>query len=98
MSENDSEEGTLLFATSDLDLASYLHALGFALYHVDRTNPKRVCFLFHSRNNGDNIDTYVDKWQIGDCIINGKVILNSQHILKRRIWDDAGAVPSVRKL
>ena len=70
-------------STSETNLAAYLLVKNYPLLKLERSNPKRVEFVFSD----------VPKVAIEDFWANGKVgvmdFINAQHELKRRLFTDS---------
>ena len=75
------------FQTSDLALASYLHALGAELAGVDRSDSRRVVFLLELAQK--EIEA-VKRWQEGKATTNALAFYNSYQTLKRRLYSRNG--------
>jgi len=70
-------------STSETNLAAYLLSKKYSLVKLDRTNPKRVEFVFAD----------VSQMVIEDFWANGKIgvmdFVNAQQSLKRRLFTDS---------
>lgn len=74
------------FSTYDLGLATVLVTLGYKLLKLDKTNPKKVRFVFKQEKNIDQ--TMLDYWE--DKIkLPAQKLLNNQKMLKNRIYSGA---------
>ena len=74
------------FSTYDLGLATVLVTLGYKLLKLDKTNPKKVRFVF--KEGGNLEQTILDYWE--DRIeLPAQKLLNNQKMLKNRIYSDA---------
>ena len=73
------------FLTFDLGLATCLVSLGYELWNFDKTNPKKVQFIF-KRANG--IDMVVNDYWQDDLRINARTLFDNQKMLKNRIYSD----------
>ena len=67
------------FTTYDLNLASVLITLDYELYSLDKTNPKKVCFIFKKKKNIKKTasDYFNDKIKVSAL-----TLLNNQKNLK----------------
>jgi len=73
------------FQTSDIALASYLYALGAELAGLDRSDRRRIVFLFElAPKEGEA----VKRWQEGKAMVNAVTFHNSFRTLKRRLYRD----------
>ena len=73
-----------VYATSDLGLAAYLHALGHRLEKLDRVDPRRVQFCFEA---SEELAEVVDKYWKGTARVQPLELLTSQRVLKHRLYD-----------
>ena len=74
------------FSTFDLGLATVLVTLEYELLGLDKSNPKKVCFMFRREKNIEQ--TMNDYW--GDKIkLPAQTLFNNQKMLKNRIYSDA---------
>lgn len=73
------------FSTFDLNLAVVLLTLKYELLGLDRTNPKKIRFIFKQRADIEQIvsDYWEDKVQLP-----AQTLLNNQKLLKNRIYSD----------
>jgi len=73
------------FSTFDLGLASALLSLGYELETMDKTNPRKIKFIFKYRTGlGKTISNY---WN--DCLkVNARTLFNDQKMLKNRIYSE----------
>jgi len=73
------------FSTYDLGLATVLITLGYELLKLDRTNPKKVRFVFKEGKNIEKvmIDYFNDKIKLPAL-----TLFNNQKNLKNRIYSD----------
>ena len=74
------------FSTFDLGLATTLITLKYELLLLDKTNPKKVRFVFREEKNieRDVLDYWNDKIKLP-----AQTLLNNQKLLKNRIYSDA---------
>ena len=70
------------FTTSDLPLATFLHATGHKLLFINRENPKRAIFIFEV-----NDLSVIDRWNRKDCMVNAWVFWTSFNKLKAKIYN-----------
>lgn len=74
------------FSTHDLGLATVLLTLGYDLVKLDKTNPKKVRFVFEEDKKIERV--MVDYWK--DKIkLPALSLFNNQKVLKNRIYTDA---------
>ncbi len=74
-----------MFLTFDLGLATCLVSLGYELWSLDKTNPKKVQFIF---KRADSIDMVVNDYWQDDLKINARTLFDNQKMLKNRIYSD----------
>ena len=74
------------FSTYDLGLATVLITLGYELLELDRTNPKKVRFVFREEKEIEKvmIDYFNDKIKLPAL-----TLFNNQKNLKNRIYSNA---------
>jgi len=75
----------LTFSTFDLGLASVLVALEYKLLKLDRTNPKKIGFVFQWEKN---IEKTSNKYFNNEVKLPALSLFNSQKTLKNRIFSD----------
>ena len=74
---------SLPFFTYDIGIAAALISKGYQIDHIDRKNPKKVCFKFCSSNYiQETVDLY---WNDG-LEINARTLLDSLKMLKNRLY------------
>ena len=74
------------FSTYDLGLATVLITLDYKLIKLDKTNPKKVRFVFQEYKKIEQV--MVDFWN--DKIkLPALTLFNNQKMLKNRIYTDA---------
>lgn len=73
------------FSTFDLQLASVLITLGYKLLKLDKTNPKKVRFMFERERGIEQVisDYWEDKIKLP-----AQTLFNNQKMLKNRIYSD----------
>ena len=74
------------FSTYDLGLSTVLVTLGYKLLELDKTNPKKVRFVF-KEEKGIN-QAMLDYWN-DEIKLPAQTLLNNQKMLKNRIYSDA---------
>jgi len=74
------------FSTYDLGLASALVVLEYRLVKLDKTNPKKVRFVFKQQKGIDN--AMLEYWN-GKLELPAQKLFNAQKMLKNRIYSDA---------
>ncbi len=74
------------YETTDLSFAAYLISSGIELRRIERTNPRRVVFIFYSPP-----DELLTTWRTGTATVNALACRNAYEDLKRRIFE---AVPA----
>ena len=74
------------FSTFDLGLSSVLVTLGYELLELDKSNPKKVRFVFKREKNIEQVmsDYFNDKVKLP-----AQTLFNNQKNLKNRIYSDA---------
>ncbi len=71
------------YETSDLGLAASLTASGFAVIDVDKSNPRRVVFLF---NDEPELQKVADKFWSNRLLLSASTLLEHIRQLKSRIY------------
>lgn len=74
------------FSTFDLGLATVLITLGYELLELDRSNPKKVRFMFKREKNIEGVmgDYFNDKIKLP-----AQTLFSNQKNLKNRIYSGA---------
>ncbi len=74
------------FSTFDLNLSSVLVTLGYELLELDKSNPKKVRFIFRREKNIEQVMTnyFDDKIKLP-----AQTLFNNQKNLKNRIYSGA---------
>ncbi|MBU4204608.1 hypothetical protein KKE19_00370 [Patescibacteria group bacterium] len=74
------------FSTYDLGLATVLVTLNYKLIKLDKTNPKKVRFVFEEDKKIEQVmmDYWNDKMKLSAL-----ALFNNQKMLKNRIYTDA---------
>jgi len=71
------------FLTFDIGLASALATLGYELWSLDKTNPKKVQFVFRRK---PGIDSVINDFWDGRLNLDARTLLDSLKMLKNRIY------------
>ncbi len=71
------------YNTTDLGLTASLTASGFVIADIDKSNPRRVVFLFH---NTTELQEMVDQFWSHQLKLPAAVLLEHIRILKSRIY------------
>jgi len=74
------------FSTFDLGLASVLITLEYELLELDRSNPKKVRFVFRREKN---IEGVMSDYFNGKIKLPAQTLFNNQKNLKNRIYSGA---------
>lgn len=74
------------FSTYDLGLATVLVTLGYKLLKLDKTNPKKVRFVF--KEGKDINQAMFDYWN-DEIKLPAQTLFNNQKMLKNRIYSNA---------
>lgn len=83
--DNEYLDNNKMFLTFDLGLATCLVSLGYELWNLDKTNPKKVQFIF---KRADGIDMVVNDYWQDNLKINARTLFDNQKMLKNRIYSD----------
>lgn len=75
-----------IFSTYDLGLATVLITLGYKLLKLDKTNPKKVRFVFKEKKGIEQ--AMLDYWN-NEIKLPAQTLFNNQKNLKNRIFSDA---------
>ena len=73
------------FSTYDLGLATVLVTLGYKLLELDKTNPKKIRFVFKKDKNISQ--TMLSYWD-DEIKLPAQTLFNNQKMLKTRIFSD----------
>ncbi|MFH1890975.1 MAG: DUF5659 domain-containing protein [Candidatus Kuenenbacteria bacterium] len=74
------------FQTTDFYTAVFLLANGFKLIEIDKTNPRRFCFVFQDQENrGKLLEDYFN----GNARIDPRQFVSSIKELKTLMYNDA---------
>ncbi len=71
------------FLTFDLGLASALATLGFELWEIDKTNPRKAQFIF---KRDTDIEKAVNAYWNNNLQVNARSIVNNQKMIKNRLY------------
>ena len=71
------------FITFDMGLASSLITLGYNLWDVDKTDPKKSKFIFRRDKHTDKMVS--DYWQ-NKLLLPARSLLENQKMLKNRLY------------
>ncbi len=71
------------FLTFDLGLASALATLGFELWEIDKTNPRKAQFIFI---RGKGIEKTVNDYWNNNLQVNARSIVDNQKMIKNRLY------------
>jgi len=74
------------FSTFDLGLATVLVTLGYELLRLDKSNPKKVSFIF---KNDENIEQVMTDYFNDKIKLPAQTLFNNQKNLKNRIYSGA---------
>ena len=72
-----------LFTTFDISLAAALISKGFHLLDLDKTNPRKVQFLFKDSNN---LQQVIDDYWSDSLQVNARTYFDDVKLLKNRIY------------
>jgi len=71
------------FITFDIGLAAALITLGYLLWDVDKSNPKKSQFIFR---RDDQIDKMITQYWDDKLILPARSLLDNQKMLKNRLY------------
>jgi hypothetical protein len=74
-----------MFLTFDLGLASSLISLGYELWNLEKSNPKKVQFIFR---RAEGIDSIINDYWQNRLKLNARALFENQKMLKNRIYSD----------
>lgn len=74
------------FSTFDLGLATVLVTLSYELLRLDKSNPKKVSFIF---KNDENIEQVMTDYFNDKIKLPAQTLFNNQKNLKNRIYSGA---------
>jgi len=80
-----SQIGTDSFSSYDLGACAALVSLGYELISLNKSNPKKVLFIFR---NQDGIDEAVNSYWSDKLDVNAQTMFNAIKTLKNRIYSD----------
>lgn len=73
-----------LYETSDLGVASALSCLGFRITALDRSNPRRIVFVFDCERS--RLEDIVNSYWDGTLRLSPFAVLTHQKLLKQRMY------------
>jgi hypothetical protein len=73
------------FTTYDLGLSAALTAVGYSLDHLDKTDSRKVKFIFERQ---DHLDTAIQQYWANDLPIPALTYFNALKLLKNRIYSE----------
>jgi hypothetical protein len=73
------------FSTYDLGLAATLVTHGYSLWTLNKSNSKKVEFIF---KRDESMDHTVQSYWRDELKVNPRVLLDNQKMLKNRIYSD----------
>lgn len=71
------------FITYDLGLAASLVSLGYTLWDIEKTDPKKSQFIF---KRDEHIDKMIDKYWDGTLTLSARSLFDNQKMLKNRLY------------
>lgn len=71
------------FSTFDFGLTNSLICMGFKLIDLDKTNPRKIKFIFE---NSENIQTITDQYWNDELQIPARRFFDTQRTLKSRLY------------
>ncbi len=71
------------FITYDIGLASALVTLGYTLWDVDKSNPKKSQFIFR---RDEHIDKMIKQYWDDKLTLPARSLLDNQKMLKNRLY------------
>jgi hypothetical protein len=71
------------FITFDIGLAAALVTLGYTLFDVDKTNPKKSQFIF---KRDEQIDKMVNKYWDNTLTLHARSLVDNLKMLKNRLY------------
>jgi len=74
------------FQTSDFYTAVFLLAKGFRLVEIDKTNPRRFCFVFEDQDNRTKL---LEEFFNGSAKVEPRQFVSSIKELKTLMYNDA---------
>lgn len=75
------------YETSDFYLAAFLRTKGVKLRNVDRTNPRRVVFIFETASSTTDL---VDEYMMGASQVNPRMYASIIRQLKDILYHEGG--------
>lgn len=83
--DNEYLEEDKKFSTFDLGLAATLVNLEFELRELDKTNPRKVEFIFQQTKG---IQEAADRYWSNICHVNARTLVDNIKMLKNRIYSE----------
>ena len=71
------------FITYDIGLASVLVSLGYTLWDIDKSTPKKSQFIF---KRDEHIDQMVDEYWDGSLSVPARGLFDNMKMLKNRLY------------
>ena len=81
--DSDSIETSEEFITYDIGLAAALVTLGYALWDIDKSNPKKSQFIF---KRDEHIDKMVNQYWDDKLTLPARSLLDNLKMLKNRLY------------
>ena len=79
------KENSEKFKCSDFYLSAFLISQGFKLLNIDKSNPRRVLFIFKDRKDRENL---VEDFLFGRAQIEPKSFISAIKELKQLLYSD----------
>lgn len=73
------------FLTFDLGLATALFSLGYELWELDKSNPRKTQFIFR---RDKNIDKAINDYWSDKLKINARTLFDNQKMIKNRLYSE----------
>ena len=71
------------FITYDLGLAASLVSLGYTLWDIEKTDPKKSQFIF---KRDEQIDKMIGQYWDGTLSLDARTLFDNQKMLKNRLY------------
>lgn len=81
--DSESLDSNEQFITYDIGLASALVTLGYTLWDVDKSNPKKSQFIFR---RDEHIDKMINQYWDDKLTLPARSLLDNQKMLKNRLY------------
>lgn len=72
-----------MYKTSDLGMAAALQEIGHQLIELDKTNPRRVVFIF---NDSEELKQAISDWNSDKLQVNPRRYMDTLKHLKTRVY------------